>query len=119
MTNLHNNIKDSLEPYEHEHFIVQHPAWGYYAHEYGLEQLAIESFGDTPTANELADIIDIAKEHNVKAVFVSPQFDTASAEAIASEIGGQIVTVDSLAEDYIINLRDITDKLLEAFDNGR
>ncbi|WP_305064902.1 hypothetical protein [Methanococcoides sp.] len=47
-------------------------------------------------------------------IFVQAQFSTQSAEAIASAIGGEVVTVDPLAKDYIDNLDNIT----EAFSQG-
>ncbi|MCM1986924.1 hypothetical protein [Methanococcoides seepicolus] len=47
-------------------------------------------------------------------IFVQAQFSTQSAEAIASAIGGEVVTVDPLAKDYIDNLDTIT----EAFSQG-
>jgi len=111
---LHEDIQEQLGPYEGESFIVQHDSWGYFAHEYGLEQIAVEPFGNTPTATEMAELVDHAEEYSVTAIFVSPQFDMSSAEAIAESVGAEVISADPLAEDYVTNLRDVADSLEEA-----
>jgi len=37
-------------------------------------------------------------------VFAQPNLSTRSAEAIAAEIGGQVVLIDPLAEDWLDNM---------------
>lgn len=85
-------------------FLVFHPAWGYFADEYGLEQISIEAEGKEPTAKQLAQLIDQARQNDIKVIFVQSQFNTKPAETIARAIGGQIVQLDPLAEDYLDNL---------------
>ena len=42
-------------------FMVYHPAWGYFARAYGLEQIPVEIEGKEPKPADLARIIDNAK----------------------------------------------------------
>ena len=88
-------------------FMVFHPAWGYFAYEFGLKQIAIEVEGKNPVAQELAEIIDFAKANNVKVIFVQEQFSALDATAIAEAIDGYIVYLNPLAEDYLNNLKQI------------
>ena len=111
-------IHDMLAPYENRSFMIQHPAWGYYAHRYGLNQLAVENLGDVPSPLELADLIDTAQEENIKIIFVSPQFDPSSAQVIADGIDGSVIQIDSLAENYIENLRFVSQEMKEAFESS-
>ncbi|MFH1447463.1 MAG: zinc ABC transporter substrate-binding protein [Candidatus Micrarchaeota archaeon] len=85
--------------------MVFHPAWGYFADNYGLEQIAIEQDGKEPTAEQLKHIIDEAKKENIKVIFVQKQFSTMVAASIAEEIGCVVVPLDPLAENYIENMR--------------
>jgi zinc transport system substrate-binding protein len=85
-------------------FLVFHPSWGYFADRYGLVQVPIELEGKTPNAKELAVVIDYAKKHNIKRVFVQQQFSQKNAQAVANAIGGTVISVDPLAEDYLNNL---------------
>ena len=112
------NISKGLEPYRGEKFLVYHPAFGYFAHDFGLVQLTIEEEGKEPTPQGLVHVIEQAKEEGIKVVFVEPQFDKHNAETIAEEIGGKVITLDPLAEDYIDNIQEISARLIEAFENG-
>ena len=46
-------------------FMVYHPAWGYFARQYGLEQIAIEAEGKEPGAARLIQLIDRARREGV------------------------------------------------------
>ena len=85
-------------------FFVFHPSFGYFADDYGLEQVAVETGGSEPSARQLARLIREARDAEVRVIFVQPQFSRKSAETIASEIGGAVVPIDPLARDYIENL---------------
>ncbi len=91
-------------------FMVFHPAWGYFAHTYGLKQVPVEIEGKAPKPAQLKKLIDYAREKGIKVLFVQPQFSTKSAEVVAREIGGQVAFANPLAEDWINNLREIGDK---------
>ena len=95
-------------------FMVFHPAWGYFAHAYGLKQVPIEIEGKDPKPAQLKELIQHAREKNIKVVFVQPQFSTKSAKLVAREIGGQVAFVDPLAEDWMANLREVADKFQAA-----
>jgi zinc transport system substrate-binding protein len=97
--------------------MVFHPAWGYFADDYGLEQVAIEQSGKEPTAEQLQNLIDMALEENIKVIFVQSQFDTDIAESIADEIGAIVVNINPLSEDYINNLRNIATTIAENFND--
>jgi zinc transport system substrate-binding protein len=107
LDDLHESLEASFSDIETKTLMVFHPAWGYLADEYGLEQLAIEQSGKEPTASQLQEIIDEAKAEGVRVIFVQKQFDVAIAESIAEEIGAAVVQIDPLAEDYIANMESI------------
>ena len=86
-------------------FMVFHPSWAYLARDYGLEQIPIEIEGKEPSAAEMTNLIKNAKTNNIKIIFVQPQFNSNSARTLARQIGGKVVFVDPLAEDWANNLR--------------
>lgn len=110
---LDKNITQSLKGKENSNILVYHPAWGYFCKDYYLNQIAIESGGKEPTPQEIANIVDTAKKKGIKVIFVEPQYSPRSAEVIASEIGGHVITVDDLSENYIENMK----KVENAFEN--
>jgi len=97
-----------------EPFMVFHPAWGYFAEAYGLQQVPVEIEGKEPKAAQLQSLIRRARERGVKVVFVQPQLSAKSAEMVAREIGGQVVRVDPLAENWIANMREVARKFRAA-----
>jgi zinc transport system substrate-binding protein len=88
-------------------FMVYHPAWGYFARAYGLEQIPIEMEGKDPTSRELRKLIAMARKDGIKVIFVQPQFSMKSANTIAKAIGGQVLFADSLAFDWAENLQKV------------
>lgn len=111
---LDSYIRDQLSKVTSRSFMVFHPSWGYYADEYGLKQVPIELEGKQPRAKSLSQLISLAQQNNIKAVFVQKQFSVRDAKTIADQIGARIVVVDPLAEDYIENLRKTTALFVEA-----
>ena len=90
--------------------MVFHPSWGYFAQEYGLEQIPIEIEGKDPKPAQLKELIEHAREKGVKMIFVQPQFSTKSPNAVAREIGGQVAYADPLAKDWMANLYKVAGK---------
>lgn len=98
-------IKNALKDVKTREFIVYHPSWGYFAKRYDLEQIAIEVEGKEPKPAELKELIEEAKEHGVKVIFVAPQFPTKAANLIAKETGAKVVTIDQLPENWLAEMK--------------
>lgn len=109
--NLDQEISSSLLSLPSRQFITFHPAWGYFAHDYDLEQIAIEVGGSEPSAAELADLIRFAKQQDIHFIFAEPEFSTKSAETIAQEIGGEVILVSPLEENWLENMNLIASHL--------
>ena len=104
---LHEELAALFAGLEARTILVFHPAWGYFTDAYGLKQLAIEQSGKAPTAEQLRHVIDTAKASGIEVIFVQAQFSREVAGSVAREIGGVVVSIDPLAEDYIGNLRAV------------
>lgn len=115
LSTLEQELSRQLLPYKGARFYVFHPSFGYFAHEYDLEQKAVEIEGKSPSPKQLSNLIRMAKEDNIKVIFTQPQFDKRSAQAIAAAIGGHVVPLDPLAEDAENNLRQMADYLTTSF----
>jgi zinc transport system substrate-binding protein len=111
---LNQKISAALLPVKGQTFFVFHPAFGYFADTYGLNQMAVEVEGKIPKGKDLSVFIKKAKKENVRVVFVQSQFDSSAARKIAAAINGAVVPLDPLARDYIANLEDMADKIRDA-----
>lgn len=112
---LNADIQQTLAGHEGAAFMVFHPAWGYFARQYGLEQIPVEIEGKEPRAQDLQQLIQRAVEEEIRIVFVSPQFSTRSAETIAGAINGRTVAIDPLAKNWMENMRSVAREFNEAF----
>lgn len=93
-------------------FIVYHPALTYYARDYGLRQLAIETDGKEPSAKQLAQLIDEARNEGIRRIFYQQQFPASTVEIIARDIDAEATEFDPLSEDPIGNIDAITDLIV-------
>jgi len=97
-------ITETFAAIQNKTFIVFHPAYGYFADDYGLEMYPLEENGKEATPQHLQDMIDLAKAENIKVIFSQAEIDSKQPDAFAEEIGGEKVMLDPLSEDYIANL---------------
>jgi len=88
-------------------FMVYHPAWGYFARAYGLEQIPVETEGKEPSPRELQHLIQLARKDGIHVVFVQPQFSEKSADTIARAINGKVMAADPLADNWAENLEKV------------
>jgi len=95
-------------------FLAFHPAWGYLADSYGLEQIPIELRGKEPGPQALAAQIERARAEGIRVIFVQPQFSRTASEAMARAIDGEVVVLDPLAEDFVANTRVVALSLARA-----
>ena len=102
---LDRDIREILVRSDNHRFLVFHPAWSYFAEDYGLEQISIEDGGKEPGARTLQKIIEKGKKLGIKVIFVQKQFSLSIAGKIAKMIGATVREMDPLAEDYLANMR--------------
>ncbi|MBP3360968.1 MAG: zinc ABC transporter substrate-binding protein [Clostridia bacterium] len=104
ITSASAEASEILSSAKNKDFIVFHPAFGYFADEYGLIMTALEEEGKEATASRLAQLADMAETKGITAIFYQQETDGHQARAFAEEIGGKAVPLSPLAEDYTENL---------------
>jgi len=105
---LDQEIRKNLAPIQNRQFIVFHPAWGYFAKDYDLEQIPIEVGGQEPSAAELAELVKKTQTEGIKVIFAQYQFSARTAETIAREIDGEVKFIDPLAANWSENLLQVS-----------
>lgn len=110
---LDSTIRQSLAGVKNRKFIVFHPAFGYFADDYGLEMVALEQEGKEATPGRLQQMIDFAKAQNIRVIFYQAEIDSSQSAAFAEEIGGKTAALMPLAENYIENLEGMAELMAE------
>jgi zinc transport system substrate-binding protein len=90
-------------------FMIFHPGLTYFARDYGLRQIALESDGKEPSTRQLAEIIEEARTENITTIFYQREFPRRIVEVAAAEIGAEAVEIDILGYDVVGNILKITD----------
>lgn len=93
-------VSGLLHSLDNKIFIIYHPALTYLANEYGLTQLCIEMDGKEPSPVQLKELVETAREHNAKVVFIQREFDQKNAELIAKETGCRLIPINPLDYDW-------------------
>jgi zinc transport system substrate-binding protein len=99
-------------------FFVFHPAFGHFARDYGLVQIAVEDHGHEPGPRHLAELIGHARASGARAIVVQPQFSQKSAAAVAKEDGAEVVVLDPLATPIDDNILAIARTLARVMGCG-
>lgn len=117
---LDSKIRNELSDCNHD-FIAFHDSFSYFAEEYDLTQhTIISSYAPhtEPTAKTLENVINKAKQLNLKVIFTEETADPKTSQVIANEIGGKILVLSPLEisddETYISRMTENLNHLKEA-----
>lgn len=88
--------------------MIYHPAFTYYAHDYGIEQISVEQDGKEPSPRQLTTLVEKARKHNISKLLIQPQYSKDKLRALALECDAKVVEVDPLSEDIIAEIERVT-----------
>ena len=103
---LHEEYSQSLSRASQLQIITSHAAFGYMAHRYGLQQIAIMGIQPDaePTAQRMGEIINYVKANGIKYIFTETLISPRLSETIAKESGAQTLVlnpIEGLTDDEI------------------
>lgn len=105
LDNLCNNMISSADI---KAIMIYHPAYTYYARDYGINQIAIEHDGKEPSPKQLTSLVEQAREYNIQTIFIQPQYSKDKITPIANECGAQVVETNPLSTDILAEIERIT-----------
>jgi len=115
LTKTHKEFSHKLASYNGATFFVHHPAFGYFAQDYKLNQHAIESEGKNPSPKALLRLITLAKKEKVKLILLQPQFNQRPAKMLAERIEGAVFIANPMDNDPIALLTKVTNAIVEYY----
>ena len=116
----------AMVPSERRLLVTSHDSLGYFAHLYGFEVvgLVIPSLSTEvePSAEHIAGVVDVVREHDIPAVFGETTVSERLAKAIADETGAKLVQLysgslgeeGSGADTYLGMVRANVERIVEA-----
>ena len=106
LNELDKNTKEQLKG-RTKPILIYHPAFAYYARDYNLTMIGVMTSDEEPSPQRMAMMVDTARENGIKVVYLEPQYDPKFMNALASQIGGQVILVSDLNESYLNNMKNI------------
>ena len=120
-------IREELSSCSKKDFITYHNAFSYFSDEYGLTQHTIakgvHDHSATPTAKSIEDVIDLAKELDLRVIFTEDVSDIRISQVVADEIGADVLilspvaTEDTENKNYFERMQQNTANLKKALCN--
>ncbi len=96
LESLSQEMHNELDLLQNKDIITFHEAFYYFAEEFGLNVMAVieREPGTSPSARDVADIIDTVRQYDVGAIFVEPQYLKTAANTIANETNVKVYELD-------------------------
>lgn len=94
-------------------FLIYHPALGYLANDYGLEQISLENEGKSPTAGTLAEIVEQVKTNNIKVLLYQQEYPLDVVKPIADILGVNLVKINPLNTNIISELERVVNIIMQ------
>ncbi len=104
-------ISKIAESLSNKTFLIYHGSYGYFAEDYGLTMISLESEGKQVTVAKMQEVIDYALSESITTVYYQEEFDDNQAKTVAEEIGGTVRKASPLSYDYINSLKDFAHAL--------
>lgn len=108
---LDQQIRQNLKELPTRTWLVYHPSWSYFAADYNLKLLVIESDGKAPGARHLAEIIRQAKPLGITTIYTEPQYDPKPAHALAIQLNAQVKLLNPLQYEWLELMQQVTESL--------
>jgi zinc transport system substrate-binding protein len=118
LSGLDKEYREGLASCEKRVAVTSHAAFGYVARAYAFEQLPISGVSpeEEPSAGELADLVEEARQYKVAYVFFETLVNPKLAQTLAEEIGAQTLVFNPIegltpeetdrGEDYFSIMRE-------------
>lgn len=85
-------------PEANRKLVTNHDSLGYFANRYGFEIVGVVIPGGStlaePSSSELAALVEVMEQENVRVIFAETISPTVLADAVAAEIGGDVQVVE-------------------------
>ncbi|MGM0854640.1 MAG: metal ABC transporter solute-binding protein, Zn/Mn family [Bacillota bacterium] len=129
LDDLHHEFEEAVSGKDHPEILVSHAAYGYWEDSYGIEQLAVSGLSptDEPSQKELKDMIETAKEHQIKYVIFEQNVTPRIAKIVQNEIKAEPLKVHNLSvltdedieenKDYLSLMKENIQTIKKALEN--
>jgi len=110
-------VKAALGPGPHPTVLIFHPALAYMGRDYGFEQVSFEDEGKSPSPARMKELIDIARDKQIKIIFIQAEYDVRNAQSLAREADARLVVINPMNPEWPEAVMEVAQAL--GSDGGR
>lgn len=114
LASLNDSVAKALRPIRGRAFVVWHPSLSYFARDYGLTQIGLETTGKETSVAQYKSRLENARQQNALIFFTQAEFDTREADSMAKELNLPTVKVSLMQPDIASQIRFLTHELTKA-----
>lgn len=111
LNQLDDSVSSLLSNHKGDSFLVWHPSLSYFAKDYGLEQLSMESDGKEASVRQYADKLDNAHHVKPKVFFYQKEYDNRKSQQLADELGLKVVEINLMGYEWEQEILNIANAL--------
>jgi ABC-type Zn uptake system ZnuABC Zn-binding protein ZnuA len=93
-------VRAALGPDHHRTIMIFHPALAYMGRDYGFEQVSFEDEGKSPSPARMKELIDLAREKEIKIIFIQAEYDVRNAQSLSRETGAELVVINPMNSEW-------------------
>ena len=93
-------VRVALGSDPHRTVMIFHPALAYMGLDYGFEQVSFEDEGKSPSPARMKELIDLAREKEIKIIFIQAEYDVRNAQSLSRETGAELVVINPMNREW-------------------
>ncbi|RDU65258.1 ABC transporter [Helicobacter didelphidarum] len=98
----------------HKDFIIYHPIFDEFAHEFNLIEHSLEKHGKKYGVADIISLSQLGKKIQIKRIFT--QNKNNDIVTLAKSINAQVILIDPLSQDYLTNLESILQEISKSYE---
>jgi len=100
ITEVDSLVRAALGPDPHRTVMIFHPALAYMGRDYGFEQVSFEDEGKSPSPARMKELIDLAREKEIKIIFIQAEYDVRNARSLSGETGAELIVINPMNSEW-------------------
>jgi zinc transport system substrate-binding protein len=100
ITEVDSLVRAALGHDPHRTVMIFHPALAYMGRDYGFEQVSFEDEGKSPSPARMKELIDLAREKEIKIIFIQAEYDVRNAQSLSIETGAELIVINPMNSEW-------------------
>ncbi len=93
-------VRDAVATMSNRTVMIYHPALAYMGRDYGFEQVSFEDEGKSPSPARMKELIDLARNREIKIIFIQAEYDLRNAQSLSGETGAELVVINPMNRNW-------------------